>query len=62
MHHAHVYKGGEEADGLRGRTMWGVLLGLLVLVGFGPPSFPSHGGGKGEGEGVGEGKGWRPLP
>ena len=51
----------KEGDGggrpLGARHKGVVLLGLLVLVGFGPPSFPSHGGGKGEGEGVGEGKG-----
>ena len=52
---APVYKGGEEeAAGLDGARQGVVLLGLLVLVGFAPPSFPSHGGGKGEGEGVGE--------
>ena len=38
----------EEAGPRGARHKGGVLLGLLVLVGFGPPSFPSHRGGKGE--------------
>ena len=47
--------------------MWhakgGVLLGLQVQLGFGPPSFLLTEGGKREGEGDGKGKGGaRPLP
>ena len=42
---APVYKGGEEeAGGQEGRAMGGVLLGLLVQVGFAPP-FPFSTGG-----------------
>ena len=56
---APVYKGGEEAANLEGCTMGGVLLGLLVLVGF-PLPFPEWE--RGKGEGVGEGKGVPPPP
>ena len=53
----HVHKGeGREAGGQEGRAMGGVLLGLLVQVGFGPPfSFlPPEGIGR---RGRGKGKG-----
>ena len=61
---APVYKGREEeATGQEGRAMGESPTRTPLLVGFGPPLFPSHAGGKREGEGEGEWKGGpRPLP
>ena len=59
----HVYKGGgREAGGQEGRAMGGVLLGLLVQVGFGPPFSFLPPEGKEGGEKEKEGGGCAPTP
>jgi hypothetical protein len=45
--HTYIKEEREEAGPLGARQVWGVLLGLLVLVGF---PFPFSGVGKGERE------------
>ena len=59
---AYIKEGGREEAGQVGRAKGGVLLGLLVQVGFGPPFFLYPTGGKAKGERGGRKEGARPPP